>query len=292
MNIYQEGFRDDILSSIFKLTSKIWLKITGIYVINSIVGIIIFIPIALLLFKDNLTTFFTMNKSNPTEIASFYQSLFEDFSALLIAGIIIIVFILILISSWVNYFSLLLSDREIKGGDTSFDEILKKSFNNRVFSIFGCMLLIYLFFVIGGFVSAITAMIHPIIVFITFLIFLILIFKLFLVIPALILGDKSLIDSFAFSFKHITFVRALKLFGISILVMIIIFFIALIFQALTSIFKDYMIVGIVINYAFNILLGGIMMTLLVAAGSAMYFRYAEDIDNEDEFTLDELLVTD
>ena len=43
MNIYQEGFRDDILSSIFKLTSKIWLKITGIYVINSIVGIIIFI---------------------------------------------------------------------------------------------------------------------------------------------------------------------------------------------------------------------------------------------------------
>jgi hypothetical protein len=292
MNIYQEGFRDDIFSSIFKLTSKIWLKITGIYVINSIIGIIMFIPIALFLFKDNLAVFFTMNKSDPKEIASFYQSLFTDFSVLLIFGIIIIALIFVLIGSWVNYFSLILSENEIKGGDTSFGEILKKSFNSKVFSIFGCILVIYLFFVVGGFVSAITAMIHPIIVFFTFLIYLILIFKLFLVIPAMILGNKSLMESFAFSFKHITFVRALKLFGISILVMIIIFFIALIFTSLTSIFKDFMIVGIVINYSFNILLGGFMMTLLVAAGSAMYYRYSEDIDNEDKFTIDELLVTD
>lgn len=292
MNIYQEGFRTDISASIFKLTGKTWLKITGIYAITSIAGYILMFLLGMLFFRNIFFSFFNANTSNPAEITGIIQSLFASLNIMFFVGIALLSLFLLLSMSWVNNFALMLSDSVIKDDNSNFENVFKNSFNKKVFALFGTTLLIYLIFAVGGLLAALTAMIHPAIMILALLIYFILSFKMFLIIPAMVLGNKTVVESFVFSFKHITFIRALKLFGISILVFIVFFLIALVSTLITSVFKEIIVLNMVVSTIINIFLGGIFMALLISSGTGMYFRYAEDIEKDDDFSIDELLVTD
>ncbi len=299
MNIYQQGFREDILNSIFKLTTKTWLKITGVHAIRTVVTIVL----ALIIVVPVLASSFNImdlasNMDNPEAILEFYTDLVELIMSTpkilwAIAGLIIV---LMFVYAWATYIQLKMSDSQVKADNIDFGAELKQSFNGEILRIVGAFLLMYLISIVLFFIVGVVASFSGLLTFILSLGAMIVILRLFLVIPAMVIGKKSIGEAFGWSFQHITWIRAIKILGIGFLAMLLILVVAIIVGLVSAIFALIPILGQIVQLGINIFMVGFMAALMTATMLALYYRYAEDITendkDDDKLELDDLLVSD
>jgi hypothetical protein len=290
MNNYQANFRTDILNTIFKLTGKTWLNILYAYLIYSVSflilgGVIAGVAFLGLIDIDNLPSIID-NSRNPSPEEALLM--LNDLSSMVLTPGFIVLFILLFIvvlvlASWNYYYAFIAVDSEVKDKNFSFADIFKLSINYGVVRVIGISLLINIIVVVLFFGVAMSSMLSGLLAFLLFIVASLIVFRLILVLPAYIIGNKDLNTSFAFSFHHINWIRALKLFGISILALIALMIVGLIISLITGMLSFIPFVGPIIQMGVNILLGAVMMTFMVSAVVGLYYRYAEDlISNEEE----------
>lgn len=293
MNTYQQGFKNEILNSIFNLSGKLWLKVTGAYTMQYLIIIIVAVLsfISLGIFND-IKSLSSMN--NPQELLAFYQNLLQSFA--LTPKFFVFIFLMIVIggflTSWFYNFTFLLADVQIKKDRSDFGQIFQESFSKDVFRIFGGALLLYLISIAGLVLVVVSATISGWITFLLFIAYAVFMNKFFLVLPALITGKMNLSNAFSFSFEHMTTNRCFKLFGIMILTFLVLIVVAIVIGLIAGIFSFIPVFGQVIQIVIQILFGGFTAAFTVAALIGLYYRYAPEIDNEKEIDVDNLLVSE
>lgn len=293
MNTYQQGFKSDLLNTVFSLAGKLWLKITGAYAIQSIVILIIMAAGLLSLgFYDDFAAIGKM--TNPQEILNYYQNIIESLviTPKFYIGMFVFVIIGGIIGSWFYNFAFMLTKAQIKEEQSSFSSLLQLSFSKDVFKLFGAALLIYLIFTVGAIIAAVSTVVSGFMTFILFLVLIVFMNKFFLVIPAIALEKKTLSESFTYSFKHMTWGRAFKLFGVMILTGIILGIVYLIILLVAKLFGFIPVLGKIIEFAIQLGMGGFISALIVAALSALYYRYSDDIEQSEEINVNDLLVSE
>jgi len=181
------------------------------------------------------------------------------------------------IGAWNIYFSIQITDSQITTGQADFGDLFKKSFSSRVFSLLGVTLLICLAFIVGVIISFLLASISGWLTFFAGLFLTIAMFRLTLIVPAMIVGNHTLGSAFEFSVKHIDWMRALKLFGIVLLVFLAIIVVGIVLGLIGIGLAIIPFVGIVIKLAINLVFSGFITALMVSALLALYYHYAEEV---------------
>lgn len=298
MNIYQQGFREDILNAIFKLTTKTWLKITGAHAIQFVVTMVLALIILVPVFASQFNIMdLASNMDSPEAIIAFYTDLVESIisNQKFLIAIAAFAIVLLFVYSWSTYIQLRISDSQIKKDKIDFVAELKQSFNGEILRILAAFVLTYLITIVLFFIVGALAGISGILTFLLFVGAMIVLLRLFLVIPALIVGKKTMGEAFAWSFQQITWIRALKILGIGFLAILILAVVGIIIGLISAIFTFIPFIGQIVQLGINIFLGGFMAALMTATMLAMYYRYAEDIpenQENDKLELDDLLVSD
>lgn len=293
MNIYQQGFKNDLLNTIFKLGGKLWLKVTGAYIIQYIIILIIgVIALISLGVFNNLISLGSM--SNPQDILGFYQNLFDSFS--ITPKVVALLFLLTMIGgiliSWFYNFTFLLTDVQIKSDKSDFGQIFQESLNKDVFRILGVVFLLYLFTFAALALVVASATVSGWITVLLIIAFFVFMNKFFLVLPAFITGKMSLTNAFTYSFMHMTIRRCFKLFGIMILVFLLFLVVGSIVALISGAISLIPIIGPVFQLIVQIVLGGFIAALSVAALIGLYYRYAPEIDSDENIDVDNLLVSE
>lgn len=294
MSDFQTGFKNDIFTTIFQLTGKTWVKITIAYALLTIISQLFSKLIGADAINKKFETIFSDPQifSNPEALKEVFSSstmldiVPENFMMLMIPFIMIS----LLISAWVYNFSFITSNDVIKGEAYDFSTTAKRSINSGVFKIIGVLILIYLIFIVSILISAAAGAISGFLTFLLFLAVLVMIFKFTLILPAFIIGNQSLGEAFSYSFRHITFIRALKLFGISILALLVFIFMGVIVGAVSLLFLMIPLVGPIIQVVISAIIGGFMTAVTASALVGLYYRYAEQltVNEDDQFIIDEL----
>ena len=216
MKTLLEEFKSDILNAIFKVSGKVWLKVTSAYAIQTI---ILTLLVTFFIIGNLGANFSTEIMQDPEALKSFMEEMMSsEIPANLITNLFLLMGVGIILGSWLLNFSLLITDSHIKEGKVDFGKTIGNSFNKNILTIAGTLILIGLIFTGGFVITGMVSGISGILGFLTGMAVCILIFKFILIIPALVLGKKSYGNAVSFSFQHITYTRCLKLFGITILV--------------------------------------------------------------------------
>jgi hypothetical protein len=280
MNSMVQDFKGDIFNSMFRLFGKTYLKITGAYTIYLI---IIYALISLLFNTFVDSDIFAFGRSQtPGDLMQFAEKIKELMFTPEFLGIILIsFFLLLLLQSWNYYFAYNLSNKQILNGNSNFVVCFKESFHVNVFKILGVTLLIGLIIMVGAFFAGIASTISRLLTFMLVIALFIFAFRLILIIPAMIIGNKTLGDSFAYSFTHITWFRALKLFGYTAIAFILVAVASLVISTIGIFLAKFPVAGYVFQFATQVFLGGFFLTLIVSATIALYYRYADEISEID-----------
>lgn len=280
MNIYQQGFREDILNTIFKLGTKTWLKITGAYAIQYVATMLV----ALAMIIPMFASFFSIDElaglqNNPQAILDFSEKIETAItsSPSIIPGLIAFMIIVMFFYSWGMNIQLNIADTQIKKAKVDFGDTLKKSFNTDVLRILLAIALIYLLSVAMYAIAAFAVSLSGFLAFLLFLLVTVIALRFFLVVPALIIGRQTLSEAFAWSLQKINWVRSIKLLGIGFLAVIILAVIGLIIGLVSMIFVLIPFLGVVVQWGINIFFGGFTAALMTATMIGLYYRYANDI---------------
>jgi len=276
MEINRGSFKAGLLDPIFNLTGKTWLKVTGASVItNLVLGAI---GVALFLMVLGSSDILMQMITNPQSIKdNLYLLQSELFVPSFFLALFLFVLIAMVIGAWNIYFSIQITDSQITTGQADFGDLFKKSFSSRVFSLLGVTLLICLAFIVGVIISFLLASISGWLTFFAGLFLTIAMFRLTLIVPAMIVGNHTLGSAFEFSVKHIDWMRALKLFGIVLLVFLAIIVVGIVLGLIGIGLAIIPFVGIVIKLAINLVFSGFITALMVSALLALYYHYAEEV---------------
>jgi hypothetical protein len=108
-------------------------------------------------------------------------------------------------------------------------------------------------------------------------------------IPAVCHSNRSIIDSFGFSYRNVTWRRAFKLLLTAIICCIALFVLAIVLGLAMSGFSGSSM-GIFVSQILQMVIMSIMGAFIYSGMSTLYFRYSEDQSDEDN--LAEHLVSD
>ncbi len=294
MNIYQQGFKEDILTTIFKLTGRTWLKITGVYSIQAIISrILLLIVISTVVIGELDYTEFAASMNDPQVMLEFYQEFFDTIkgSPAVLTSILVLGLIFCFIVSWSTNIKLLFTDSEIRKGQIPYNELFRKSFSTDVFRIFGAFVLLYLIiaglFVLVGAVAEISGFLS----FVFILGIFVFMFRFILVIPAMIIGKLSIKEAFLWSMNNITWLRGGKILGIGFLAFLILVVVFFIIGIISAAFAFIPVIGPIILLAVNILSLGVLNALTVSTTMGLYFRYSDEIEDDRDIDLDDMLIS-
>lgn len=291
MKKYLQGFKSDIFSTVFDLAGKGWLKITGAYAIYYGVMLVFAIAVVISIFGSLAAIGFENFQnwsdpqsffSDPESILDEFETVFETLSGVgsIVLSVLLLVCISIIVGSWNFYLSMTLSDDIIQEKGNTFGALFNRSFSYKIFVVLGICALLGFGFTLAMFIAALLA---PVSGFLTFLVMLaIFIFanKFILVIPALIMGNKSFEQAFAYSFKNITVVRCLKLFGVEILFFLSMIVVMIIIGLISFAISLIPVLGWFASMGISIFLSGFMTSLTMAVLLGLYYRYEEGITEE------------
>ncbi len=281
-------FKTDFFSGVLAIFKQTWKKILFSYLIYYVGMLIIggvFTMIALMGSLD--LSFFSEVIGNPNPSPEDSLFMIQQLSEMLttpefLIPFILLFIILLIMGSWNYYFAFVTTNSEILGENKSFKELLKQSISIEVFKLIGLSIVLNIL-VWGIFFIALSSVaISGLLAFILFFVACIACMRFTLVIPAFIIGNYDFSSSFAFSFHHINWKRALKYFGISFLMLLILMGVSLIIGLVAGIFSFIPVVGVVVQTAINIFFGAIMMAVMTAGFVGLFYRYQEtnvaDID--------------
>jgi hypothetical protein len=279
MNNYINLFKTDFFSGVFAIAKKTWLTITYAYSIYYFAALLIggiFAAIALLGAVD--ADFFNdiLSDPNPEHTLMLLQQIGDVIlTPQFIVSFIIIFIVLVVMASWNYYFAFITTNSEIKNEKYIFSQLLKLSISNEVLKLTGITLVLNIAVSLIFVVAVLGISMNIFLGLILFIAAFVLTMRFALVIPAFIIGNYDFNSAFAFSFHHINWSRAFKFFGISILAMLILMGVSLIIGLFSTLLSLIPFIGPLINIGVNVLLGAIMMSIIVAGLTGLYYRYAE-----------------
>lgn len=277
MEINRESFKGGLLDPIFNLTGKTWLKVTGVSIItNLVLGAIGATLFLMVLGSSDMLMQMITNPQSIKDNLYLFQS--EMLVPSVILTFILFVIIAFVVGAWNIYFSIKITDSQIRTGQADFGELFGKSFSSRVFTLLGVTILIYLAFMVGVIIAFLLSFVSGWLTFFGGLFLTIAMFRLTLVIPAMMVGNQTLGSALEFSVKHINWMRALKLFGIVLLAFLAIVVVAIVIGLIGMGLAIIPFVGIVIKLAINLVFGGFITALMISALLALYYHYAEEVD--------------
>jgi hypothetical protein len=276
MKNYIQGFRTEITNSVFEVSAKTWLRITGVYAINMIV-LFLFVALGVLFFLKEGFNFPMGGYQDPENMLQLYRELFDMVVRLpgFILYIIVVFFIILLVSAWAYTLGFIIVDDYARGGRKRFSEQFNQSFTSKVFLFLGAALVIYLILLVGIFIAISLATISGFLAFLGILAVFIFINKLILVLPALMVGNQDFGEAFAFSVRNINLARTFKLFGVEILFFLALLVAGVVIMLLSMAFMAIPVAGQLIQMLIQIALGGMIMALFITALVGLYHRYAQ-----------------
>jgi hypothetical protein len=283
MNYFQQKFRADFFTAIFELTKRTWLNITYAHLIYTLIFFVIGGAIAAvgIMLAPDLAVFADMFKNpSPEDSILLLQQLSDIFLTPEFITLFIVVFIVVLIlASWNYYFAFNAVDNEVKNNSLKFSQLLRASLSYGVVKLIGISLLLNIIIYIMFIAAIMSVAFSGVLAFLLFLVVCVITMRFLLVMPAYVIGNYDLNSSFAYSFYHITWARAFKLFGIGFLVIMALVGASLIVSLLAGLFALIPFIGIVIQMAIQTLFGAIMMALTASTLVGLYYRYAPDLPN-------------
>ncbi len=281
MNNYINLFRSDFFSGVLAVTKKTWLKVLYAYLMYYFSMLILGGLFALIAISSSIDlSFFTKNLGNPNPSQQETLLFIQQFSDMIatpefLVPMIILFVILLVMGSWNYYFAFITTNSEVKAENKNFGQLLRQSFSVEIFKLIGISLLLNIIIWLLFVIAIISAGLSPLLAFILFIVACVACMRFALVIPAFVVGNYNFSSSFAFSFYHITWKRALKYFGISILAMMVLMGVSLIIGLLSGVFALIPFLGIIIQTIVNIAFGAIMMAVITSIMVGLFYRYSE-----------------
>ncbi|MCB0400648.1 MAG: hypothetical protein KDD41_01050 [Flavobacteriales bacterium] len=276
---YYELFKTDFFTGLSNLTKKIWKKVLlayAIYYVSSMVLAGIFALIAFMGVVD-LNMFSDMvGSSSPEDSLLMIEYITEMLmTPEFLVSLIILMIIIIILASWNYLFAFLACDSEVKDERYNFTQLFKLSFSVQVFKFAGVMFLLNIIIATLFVIAAFSASFSIWLAVLLFLMVCVLSTRFLLVIPAYVIGNYDFGSSFAFSFYHINWPRAFKIFGIMFLGMLVIFGVSFLIGLISMAFSFIPLLGSFIQMGINVLLSATMMAVSVGALVGLYYRYAD-----------------
>jgi|GEM_PF-6646426 len=287
MRDYQELFKAEFLSGVFRLVKSTWWKYVIIYLIQVIVSIIAFIPLILSVF--NFDSFKELIKDpegygelirdNPELMFSFLGA-DGDFTGIILGGSIFFI-IMLLFGSWTTNVYFKLNQAIIVGGNAELGTVMGKGFDKKFGQLIGLSLVLFVVYLLSIAISiGIGYFAHWSLGVLVFLVLIIFMLRFILAAPALVHGELSISDSISFSMQKIDFSRSLKLALAGILFVAAVLIASLIISLISFILLLIPILGFIIYYAIQMSFTGCTNAFIFGAMSGLYYRYTENTHSE------------
>lgn len=226
--------------------------------------------------------------TNPLEIMA---QMFGDIN---LGYVFLALLVLLLFTAYKNVVLYRLNDAEVRQSNPSFLDALKSGLSEKIFSmiglsfmlglLIGAIILVYILVVF--LLYSMATYLGVILGFILFFFVAIFIIRFMMASPALIHGNMGVFESISYSFKHITWKRAGLLFLMGLVVIIISAIVGGIIGLITGAVGlkggNVSIPLMFTNQLVQTIVDSIIGAFLLSAFSAIYFRYSEDADGEEQ----------
>lgn len=285
MNTGIQQFKEDFFTGLLNLTKKTGIKMLYAYLIYYGAAMIIGVLFMLIAFLGSMDmTYFTdalMNGASEEASLIMAEQIIEMLNTPeFVVSFAVLILIMMILAAWQYYIAFLVSNDGVKEGGKSFKELLGASFSAGWFKLLGVMLVVNIL-ITAMFVGALfSATLSGILAFLLFIVVMIFSMRLILVLPAYVIGNYDFGSSFAYSFYHIGWTRALKILGILIVAMILMFIAALVIAGISFVFSLIPFIGVIIQMAINIIFNGIMLAITVNALTGLFYRYVDLGENK------------
>ena len=300
MKYYLTQFRDQVFNGSLSLYKRVFFQFLLLNILIGIVSLLVYTPLILNLFNWGFSDLINLQTSmqemgetiqkggDPSEAL---EGLFGTPNYLYMLPLLLFA---LFITIWTLNLYYQLNDSEIRNKNRSILNALKNSISPQLFTILGFMVLYYLLciasFAIFMFTVVMLMQISKILgiligfVGIFFLVFFILRFSLGF--AAIVHGKMSINEAFGFSFTKITFKRAAMLFLMGIVTLVVMGIAGgiggMIVHLLVSRDHSDPMIYYVVNQIFGTIMGVVVSTFIFTGSSALYFRYSNDEDQENE----------
>jgi len=174
--------------------------------------------------------------------------------------------------SWFINFMLILSQDTLTMGKASVGDAFKKSFNRDVLKIVGLNILLTILFLFLYLISFMLIKINFIFLALGMLVTFFIMLRFTASMGAIVHGQMGIAEAMSFSWKNITFKRAMKIFLILIAVFVVILLVAALFGAIFGMMGK---LGSILSGIFQLAFTVVYYAFGYAALSAAFFRYAD-----------------
>ena len=300
MKYYLAQFRDQVFNGSLSLYKRVFFQFLILNIVIGLISLAVYTPLVLKLFSWNFSDLVDL-QTKMEEMGELMKKGGDPSSAL--EGIFgtpnyIYMLPLILFGMFMGIWSLnlyyQLNDAEVRNSNRSILSALKNSFSPQLFSILGFMIIYYLlsiasfviFMAIVVMIMQITKVLGIIIGFIGFFFLLFFILRFSLGFAAIVHGKMSISEAFAYSFTKITFKRAAMLFLMGIVTLVVMGIASgiggMIVHLIVNREHSDPMTYYLVNQIFGTIMGVIVSTFIFTGSSALYFRYSDDEDQDND----------
>lgn len=283
-NYIAEELENNFFNSLFSIASKTWVNITISNFVYMLISLLIVGGVfASTLGTEALQVFSPEMQQNPELIQEVMLNQYSNFeTSSFIGGMLTSLIVMLLVASWMQYFSYNATTEYLRNGNKNFVSILKQSFDAGLFRMLGVSLLLSIMLVLLSVLVGFSTAISGLLAFLFFIGVYVLFLRLILVIPAFVIGKRSLSESFAFSFAHISWFKALKYFGITLLAFLVLIAFGFIISFFGLFLNMIPYLGVAIQYLIQIITGGFFVALGAALFVGLYFRATGELKSTEE----------
>jgi hypothetical protein len=288
-------FKKDIVNGIIQLIKKIWQPIAAFYILYYVVAKLVSFSIIKLLGYESTTDLLNEYMSYISDTDELMDWLTEKME-LVMQPQVLVVFILaylfqFLMMNWIYFYGFKVVDATVKSVDSVVSVALKQSLTIRLLGFIGVGIGTFiLMFASFALASVLSFMVSPFLLILLFPLVLLLNVRLWMAFANYALSPVSMGESFEVSFHYITWQRAAKMLGVGFVFMIGLAFVQLILQQIVLLIGIENVAGLILSNVVGFIMGAFTMCVGVAAFSALFYRYAEVDEANDEMEIVDHLV--
>lgn len=299
MNSIQSNLKSEPFGTVFQMAAKSFKNITIANVLYTIVVMVLILPVFFVVFGMEPQRFLElMEISDPIQRQMVAQELFADQfsgidpSSFLILGLVCIV--ILVIASWFGNLCFISVGATVRNRKLSFGELFQKSFNMNVIWLLLASFVLLIIYSIGiGLLSGLSAFLDNSVLIILIGGFALMVFlmRFIIVFPAIVNGNMSVGGAMKHSLAKISFLRALKYLGVSILVAIALVVVMALLGMVQAALMLIPVIGFVLYLIVSLGIGGFMNSWMVSILTGIYYRHLDEelsdggIDLEDHLIL-------
>lgn len=300
MNIYLQKFKDQAFEASIFLTKNVLKQHFYANLILFAITLILIFPLILFASGMSFSELIGFQDQMMEQLKEIQQNgekpnfdfFVEQFKSFNFGFMAIVLFISSLINVFFYILYLKINENKIFSQSKNLIEIIKtiniSLFIRLILGIILMYLTVVFTFIIFLFITVILAkasvFLSVFIGFLGFFFVIIFLFKLSLVVPAIVHGNLSINESFAYSFQNITWKRAALLFLFTFVLFIVYFIVSLILMSAIGFLKSDNGISLIhtgLGQIISLVLGVFFSAFLVSAMSTIYYRYA-NIEEEDD----------